>query len=113
MVLYAIIHIIGVCVRQFILPNPFEPLGSAAAIVNLIVGLVMGPITYAMVGCIYHSGSAPALGSLLYLLFYAINTGAMYFVCLACPTIWLMIFIAIAYFVVMFVALNKLRDLVF
>ena len=107
---YIIICIASILIRQFVLPNPFEPIGDLAALVNLLVGLGLSPITYAMVGCIYDSGSAPAVGALLYLAFYAFNTGVIYLICLLCPTMWPKLVIAVVYFVAAFFGLSKVGE---
>lgn len=50
------------------------------------------------------------LGSLLFLIVYAINTGITYLVCLAYPMIWLMIVIAVAYLALVIFFAVKIRD---
>lgn len=72
--MYKLISVISVFVRQFCLPNPFECFGASAVLINWIAGLMMAPITYLIVGYLYEKGSAPVLGSLLYLLTYALFT---------------------------------------
>lgn len=44
-------------------------------LINWGVGLILFPITFFIVGLFYKRGSAPFLGSLLYLFFYAVHTG--------------------------------------
>ena len=78
--------------------------------INLIAGAVFVPLSYFMVGLIYERESAPALGSILFTIVYAINTGVTYLVCLAYPTAWLMVLIAVAYFVLYLFAAYKLRE---
>lgn len=86
--LYGIIGIISVLVRQFVLPNPFEPLGEGLAIgqvllspilLNWIAEPILHIVTFAEVGVIYHKGEMPGLGSFLYLIFYAMNVGVLWF----------------------------------
>lgn len=92
--LYSIIAAISVLVRQFMLPNPFDPLGEAFAItikdvviplspilLNWLAEPVLHAVTFAIVGIYYRKGHHnPAFGSFLYLLFYAIHVGMIYIV---------------------------------
>lgn len=98
--MYRLIYIISFLIRQFLLPNPFAPLGGNAEIINLLVGGAFVPLSYFMTGFIYDKGSEPAIGSILFLVVYAINTGVTYLVCLAYPLEWLMILIGAAYFAI-------------
>ena len=98
--MYPIITIISFIIRQFLLPNPFEPLGENAVVINLIASVVLIPVAYVMAGPIYRAlDGAPGLGSLLFLLLYAANTMVIYFVCLAIAHWWLVIVILIIYVV--------------
>ncbi len=76
--MYKLVSIISFLIRQFCLPNPFECFGDSALLINWIVGVAMAPITYLIVGRIYEKGSEPTLGSLLYLVTYALLTGVLY-----------------------------------
>lgn len=75
--LYVIVAAIGVLVRQFCLPNPFECFGDSAIIINWVAEPVIHAIAYGLVGLVYHSGDFPALGSFLYLLAYTVVTGLL------------------------------------
>lgn len=92
--LYSVMAIISILVRQFILPNPFDPLGETF---NLIVGEIVVPltptianwiaepvihiVTFILVGIYYRKGEhEPAWGSFLYLIFYAIHVGLIYII---------------------------------
>ena len=108
--MYKIIYLIGFFIRQFVLPNPFIPFGDNAELINLIVGGIFVPLSYIMVGLIYDNGSEPVLGSILFTIVYALNTGVTYIVCLAYPTAWLMIVIACAYFALYFFFAYKIRE---
>lgn len=108
--MYKIIYIVGFLIRQFVLPNPFTPFGNNAELINLMVGGMFIPLSFFMVGLIYESGSAPALGSILFNFIYAINTGVTYIVCLAYPTVWLMLLIIIAYFALYLFVAFKIRE---
>ena len=72
--MYKIMAAISLFIRNFYLPNPFEHI-EMGVLINWGVGLALYPITFFIVGLFYERGSAPALGSLLYLFFYAVNTG--------------------------------------
>ena len=74
--MYGIIAPLSIFIRNFILPNPFEayPLGLAY---NWLAEIILYPITFITVGLFYEKGSNPALGSLLYLVFYLIYTGLL------------------------------------
>ena len=108
--MYKIIYLFGFLIRQFVLPNPFTPFGNSAVLINLIVGGVFVPLSYFMVGLIYERGSEPAWGSILFTIVYAINTCVTYLVCLAYPTVWLMVLIAVAYFALYLFVAYKIRE---
>lgn len=76
--MYGLMAGISVIVRQFYLPNPFECFGDSAILINWIAEPIMQVVTYGLVGLVYHKGEAPALGSFLYLLTYAILTGILW-----------------------------------
>ena len=70
---------ISLIIRQFYLPNPFEYLGWVQGnIVNWIVGIILHPICFGIVGLFYMKGSAPAWGSFLYLITYSAFTFILY-----------------------------------
>lgn len=77
--LYGIVSTISLIIRQFFLPNPFEYLGFIQGnFVNWLVGIILHPICFAIVGLIYKKGSEPALGSFLYLITYSAITFVLY-----------------------------------
>lgn len=108
--MYKILYLIGFLIRQFILPNPFEPFGESAILINYAVGTLLIPISYVMTGMIYERGDEPAVGSILFLFVYSMNTGITYLICLAYPIVWLMISIAILYLVLYVLLALKLRE---
>ena len=76
--MYKLMMAVGLIVRQFFLPNPFECFGPLnGLIINLIAEPVMHALAYAIVGVVYDRGSFPALGSFLYLVTYAALTGVL------------------------------------
>ncbi len=92
--LYRLIAFISIIIRQFVLPNPFEPLGESFAITINDISIILTPdilnwitepilhaITFAIVGLYYKRGrNNPSLGSFLYLVFYAIHVGLIYII---------------------------------
>ena len=75
--MYKVISVISLLIRQFCLPNPFECFGDSAQLINWVAGIVLAPVTYLIVGLVYEKGSEPAVGSLLYLVTYALLTGVL------------------------------------
>ena len=76
--LYGIISLISVIVRQFFLPNPFACFGDKAVLINWIAEPIIQVVAYGIVGIIYVSGVAPEIGSLFYLLAYALIVGILW-----------------------------------
>lgn len=70
------IKVISILIRQFYMPNPFEP-DPGAALFNWIAEPFIHLFTYFVVGLYYDAVSEPAIGSLLYLFFYFIHTGLL------------------------------------
>lgn len=108
--IYSALATIFWLVRQIAIPNPFEALGDGLTIMidespllltpeilNWIADPIIASLTFLIVGLYYISGTAPALGSILYMLFYAIHIGLLYLLLSIYPTIWLMILISLLY----------------
>lgn len=76
--MYGLMATISLLVRQFCLPNPFECFGDIAILYNWVAGIVLSPLSFALVGLVYRSGEAPALGSFLYLITYTLLTGILW-----------------------------------
>lgn len=76
--LYGVISGISVLIRQFVLPNPFECFGNEAFVINLIAEPIIQVVAYFLVGLVYQKGSNPSLGSLLFLLTYALIVGILW-----------------------------------
>ena len=94
--LYGIITLISVIVRQFVLPNPFECFGDNAILINWIAEPIIQVIAYGIVGLFYIRGSAPALGSLLYLLAYALIIGLLWILGIFSFAWWWILIIVLA-----------------
>ncbi len=107
--LYVVAVVGGFCLRQFALPNPFEPLGNNAETLNLIFGGIFIPISFAMTGIMYKRGTGAFVGSLLFTATYALNTFVTYLVCLVYPITWLMILITVVYLILYIVGAIMLR----
>ena len=94
--IYGIITIISLLVRQFVLPNPFECFGDNAVLINWIAEPIIQVVAYGIVGIFYISGSAPALGSLLYLLIYALIVGLLWVLGIFSFAWWWILIIVVA-----------------
>ena len=76
--MYKLISVLSLLIRQFCLPNPFECFGDSAWLINLIAGIIIAPIAFWIVGTVYQKGSEPVIGSVLYLVAYALLTGILW-----------------------------------
>ena len=94
--IYGIITIISLLVRQFVLPNPFECFGDNAVLINWIAEPIIQVVAYGIVGIFYISGSAPALGSLLFLLIYALIAGLLWVLGIFSFAWWWILIIVVA-----------------
>ncbi len=66
--MYELIKFLGLIIRQFLLPNPFESIWpDYANILNVIMGILLLPVSYAIVGLFYkrHRDGA-AFGSFMF-----------------------------------------------
>ena len=108
--IYSLLATIFWIVRQFAMPNPFEALREGLPIMLGDSSLILSPellnwladpiiftITFFVVGLYYAKGSEPALGSILYMLFYAIHIGLLYLMLTIYPMLWLIVLIAVLY----------------
>ena len=85
---YSLMTIISTFVRQFVLPNPFECFGDKAIIINWVAEPIIHVIAYGLVGLFYLKGSAPAIGSFLYLIVYCAIIGILWLMSLFCFAWW-------------------------
>lgn len=108
--MYRVMAIISLFVRQFCIPNPFEALGAGLMVniegssvlltpnmLNWIVGLFLPGLTFGVVGMYYESGSAPVLGSLLYLVFFIIHNFILWVISLLGFATWAIVLIVVLY----------------
>ena len=97
-------------VRQFAIPNPFDALGEGLAVtiggtpillspelLNWLADPIIAGFTFGVVGLYYISRSDPALGSILYMFFYALHIGLLYLILSIYPAFWLMVIIGVIY----------------
>lgn len=79
--MYYLVHTVSVIIRQLFVSNPFEnaaievPFGPV--FFNMIIGAALVLITYMVVGIFYKRRSSPAVGSMLFLLFYLVHNGLL------------------------------------
>lgn len=84
--LYGFIKGLGILIRLFYLPNPFEPLDGVmlfgTPIIAFWVNVCFEPIlhlfAYSVVGKFYRSGSDPSFGSICYMVFYVLAVFLLY-----------------------------------
>ena len=92
------------------MPNPFKVLGDGIIatirgseilltpdLLNWIAGAILPAFTFLIVGMYYISGSCPAAGSILYMVFFCLHTFILYLLSWVYPSIFLMILILLAY----------------
>lgn len=109
--MYKLIAAISVLIRQFVLPNPFEGLGDTfdvtlfnitfqmtPDILNWIVEPGLHLLAFVVTGLYYTRGfQEPAVGSLLYLMFYALHTGLLILMSAASFAWWAVIPLIVLY----------------
>lgn len=101
--------ILSLLIRQFYLPNPFECFGDIGIFYNWCAGIILAPLSYALVGLVYRSGSAPAVGSLLYLLAYSGLTAILWILGLFSFCKWAIAGMTVIIIMVI-ILINKIRD---
>lgn len=123
--LYRFIAFISVLLRQFVFPNPFEPLGESFVITindveipltpdiaNWIAEPVLHAVTFSIVGFYYKRGrNNPSLGSFLYLVFYATHIGIIYIISyfnFSCISIIMSLLLYFALHIIINILKNKL-----
>lgn len=75
--MYKIVAFISYFVRQNCMPNPFGTDLNAWLMDLLGMSAILHVFTFGIVGLFYEEGSAPVLGSLLYLFFYSVHMGLL------------------------------------
>lgn len=107
---YGLISIFSFMIRNYVLPNPFDCFGEIYAFwISLFAEPFLHGITFELVGFFYQKGSAPFLGSLLYLFFYCCLNGILQFFGLFRFNFWLIMLI-IALITLIIFGTNKLIE---
>lgn len=120
--MYKLIATISIFIRQFYIPNPFEALGNGLVVnigeismllspevLNWIAEPFMHGITYTIVDLYYERGSAPALGSVLYLIFYCIHIFLLWLMSLAGFATWAVSLILVLY-IGCHIGINRMKN---
>lgn len=76
---------------------------------NWVAEPVMHGITFTIVGVYYYRGSAPALGSFLYLLFYCVHTFLLWLMSLAGFATWAVVLTVVLY-ILCHIGLAKVKE---
>lgn len=110
--MYKFIAAVSVLLRQFILPNPFESLGESFDVTLFDITIQMTPdilnwivepglhlLAFGVTRIYYARGlQDPSVGSLLYLIFYALHTGLLILMSTASFAWWVVIPLVVLYF---------------
>lgn len=107
--MYHIMSVLSLLIRQFYLPNPFECFGDIGVFYNWCAGIILAPLSYALVGIVYQRGSAPAVGSLLYLLAYSGLTAILWLLGLFSFSKWAIVGMTVIITMVI-VLISKVRN---
>lgn len=107
--MYHIMSVLSLLIRQFYLPNPFECFGDIGVFSNWCAGIILAPLSYALVGLVYQRGSAPAVGSLLYLLAYSGLTAILWLLGLFSFSKWAIVGMTVIITMVI-VLISKVRN---
>jgi len=111
--MYRIIATVSILIRQFVLPNPFEPIGVGfeimlfganfqltPEIINWMAEPILHLFAFIAAGLYYKKGKHhPVIGSLLYLLFYIIHTFLLWLMSCANFATWAVVLILVIYIV--------------
>ena len=108
--LYFIIAFGGAYIRQFVLPNPFEQLGIISYVINFFISGIITVISYRIVGLFYEKGSAPFIGSLLFMFVYVVIYFEIFASFLLYPNAVLVAGAIIFFAVVDIIVINKLLN---
>jgi len=112
--LYAIISISSIIIRNFYLPNPFEEIlinkGQALSL-NFIIGEpLLYVLSFTMCGIFYNKGGISALGSLGYLFFYFVNTAIIIILAKLISNLILLGIIYAIIIIIVYVIIFKIRN---
>lgn len=102
-ILYKLMSACSVIIRLFYLPNPFQAT-RFPELYNYLLEPVLHALTYGVVKLLYRRRSAPALGSLLYLIFYIVHSGAIYIILKLNVSTTVMCIVSVVYLVILCMA---------
>ena len=112
--MYGIVSIIGSILRQVYLPNPFVNIFATQGIAdlfNLVVGgAIIGGLSYFLTGCIYESGEAPAIGSILYTFNFALITFSFYGISLLIKNVIIAAIVFFILYIIVCCFLSKVKN---
>ena len=111
--MYSIIALISAWIRQFYLPNPFVAIidSSYADLFNIFIGgAILHILAFILTGCVYDKGSAPFIGSILYLFNYVVIIGLMLLITKFIKIIWLAIAIFFIIYLVGCIVLSSYKS---
>ena len=112
--MYGIVSILGSIFRQIYLPNPFVNVFATQGIAdlfNLVVGgAIIGGLSYFLTGCIYESGEAPAIGSILYTFNFALITVSFYGISLLIKNVIIAAIVSFILYIIVCCFLSKVKN---
>lgn len=114
--MYRLIYIMGLLIRQFFLPNPFEVLWPEyAVILNWLFGGLLLLVAYLLTGLIYRKGDGAAIGSIIFNIIYLVLSFILLglfkviMFCMENPTIILVIVCVVLFVSIMIILVTKCR----
>ena len=108
--MYQLIKVISYLIRQFLLPNPFTNLfenSGMAEIINWIFGGVLVPLAYFLTGT-WYDRDIKSIGSIGFLINYAILTGLILLITKYVFNIYLIVFLFILGYFLLCIIESKL-----
>ena len=112
--MYVIVALISALIRQFLLPNPFSNLfanQTYADLFNIFIGgAILHILAFVLTGCIYDKGSAPSVGSFLYLFNYVVIIGLMLLITRFIKIIWLAVAIFLILYIIVCILLSNYKS---
>ena len=115
--MYIGVKLINSLIREEFISSPFGFISNNVFVVKifevLIGGCIVHVISYGMCGMIYEKNSNPVVGSMLYMLFFIINTAVISILGKLCRDIAMVIIVySVFVFAVLFI-LSKIKDAIF
>ena len=110
-IMYKIVKYLSFLIRQFFLPNPFINIFNAttAEIINIMVGGIFIPLAYILTGTWYISSKETAwIGSIGFLINYAILTFLLLLISRLIENMYLMIIVYVVAYVLLCIIEHKL-----